>query len=95
MKKLPQQVTVGPMVYTVTEDTSRATDGVYGSILYADSRISLQPGLAQPFQEIILWHEMIHAVLSQSGLRDQDEQVIHAIAYGVVEILRDNPELVK
>lgn len=95
MKKLPQQVKVGPMVYTVTEDTSRATDGVYGAILYADSCISLQPGLTQAFQEVILWHEMIHAILSQSGLRDQEEQVIHAIAYGVVEVLKDNPELVK
>ena len=94
MRTLPKVVQVGPIVYKIEEDTRTAIDGVYGAIFYADSRISLQPGLSPAFQEVILWHEMIHAMLTQAGLRDQDEQHIHAIAYGVVQALHNNPELV-
>lgn len=94
MLSLPSTVTIGPITYEVKEETRTAIDGVYGAIFYADSRISLQPGLSPAFQEVILWHECIHAILTQAGLRDQDEQYIHAVAYGVVQALHNNPQLV-
>ena len=99
MKNVPSSVRVGPIDYEVivipnlsTSDRGVSLDG---QIKYATCKISLDEGLVDQMRVQVLWHEILHAILNQASLdlgRDQ-EKVCDVVAYGVVQVLMDNPEL--
>ena len=62
-----------------------------GHISHNKSTIDISAEWDQPGRKVILWHELIHAILSHSG-RDGtiDEAVIESLAHGIVEILQRN-----
>lgn len=46
------------------------------------------------------WHEIIHVLIIQSGLykilkRELQERICDSLAYGILQVLRDNPILAK
>jgi len=45
----------------------------------------------------LLMHEVIHALMYERGLKDDtyNEQVVDAVAAGVVNLIRQNPDLVR
>ena len=93
MFKLPESVQIGPITYQVKEESRTALDSFYGQIVYSDGLIALQPGMAPVYQEITLFHEILHGMLLQGGIRDHDERVLDVLAHGFVMLLRDNPGL--
>jgi len=95
MQTLPKEVKVGPVTYQVREEARTAIGGHYGSIVHSESLITLTPGMGIVFQEITLWHEMLHAIMLNAGMREQDETLILALSHGIVQVLQDNPELVE
>ena len=95
MQTLPQHVKVGPVVYKIQEEARTAIDGYYGTIIYAESLITLQPGMSQVQQQLTLWHELFHAMLKNAGYTEHDEQLIISLSHGIVGVLQDNPELLK
>jgi len=44
-------------------------------------------------RRVTLWHEIVHGILYAAGQTDHDEVLTDAIAHGIVQVLRDNPEL--
>ena len=88
---MPETITIGAVVYRVVE---RELDGTLcGDIDPMACRIRIRDDMHAQAQQVTLWHEVIHGILMNAGYRDHDEQQIDALAYGLVQVLRDNPEM--
>ena len=90
MQQLPTSVKIGPIVYAVSEVPRMATEQVYGSLVRTESVIEIHPHMSLAMQELTLIHEIVHALLLQGGIRDQDEKLIDVMAHGIVGLLQDN-----
>jgi hypothetical protein len=44
-------------------------------------------------ERLVLWHELIHAMLFQLGYNEHDERLVDGLAHYVVSVLVDNPQL--
>ena len=90
-------VKIGPLTYTVTEDYPLiASDGemLYGEIAYEACTIRISSRAAEGLKPVILWHEILHGILSQAGLEmPNEEAVAEALSHGIVQVLQDRPEL--
>ena len=95
MKTTPKSIKIGPVVYEVTVDNRVANESMWGQIVYAESKIELNPGMSAQHRSITLWHEIIHGMLIQGGIREHDERIMDVLAHGIVGVLKDNPELLK
>lgn len=82
-------VKIGGMTFRIVMQDVSGTS-VDGSIIYAQSTIRIDDQATLDYRAAVLWHEMLHAILTQSG-HEHDEKLIDALAYGIVQILRDNP----
>jgi hypothetical protein len=95
MQALPKQVKIGPLLYEVTEEARVANESLWGQIVYAEAKIELNPGMTAQHRRITLWHEVLHGMLIQGGIREHDERILDVLAHGIVGVLQDNPELAK
>jgi hypothetical protein len=92
---LPSTVKAGPIWYDIQLDEGLREKELYGSIRFLESVIALLPGLPLVLEKIKLLHELIHAVLANAGFAKHDERVVDALAFGLLQIWLENPELVK
>jgi hypothetical protein len=77
------------------EDVNIAEDSRAGEIRYHRHEIAVMPQLRPLVRTQILWHEAIHVLLHQAGQREHEEALVDLMAYGIMQVLRDNPDLVK
>ncbi len=87
---LPSTVKIGPVVYTVVENQRFPQDSLVGQIRYLEQVIEIQPKMGDTITEVTLWHEMLHGILFAGGFREQNEQMLDVLAYGIVRLLQDN-----
>ena len=67
-----------------------------GWIQYDPSKISIEAKLGEQMTAQVVWHEILHGIATQAGRHNElKENTIDALAYGIVQVLRDNPELVR
>jgi len=88
-------IRIGVLDYTVrVERDPRSEDDrkLYGEIAYGEGTIRIDASAKPAFQAVVLWHELIHGLLEQAG-QEQSEATCNAIAFGVVQLLRDSPNL--
>lgn len=99
---LPEKVTIGPLVYTVTDDSvafaqmvAEDLTSTWGYIRYGEGRIILNPNQNEAHKRMCLLHELLHGCWHMSD-RDHsdDEKPILALAAPLVDMLRRNPDLV-
>jgi Zn-dependent peptidase ImmA (M78 family) len=95
---MPDTVRIGILDYEIRERKGLRQDAdpkACGRFNYAEQAIDLETELPQPFKRVVLWHEIVHAILEQSGHCDykHDESLCDALSYALVQILRDNPWL--
>ncbi len=90
------QVQIGPILYDVLRIPELASDAgsLCGDFSFSRARIRINADDDPQCQVVTLWHEVIHGILYTAGLRDHDEQIIDALAHGLVQVLSDNPEIV-
>ena len=93
---------IGCICYDVKEKTdlhsvndAGAKQWLHGHILYADAEIRIGYEQAPDMKVATLWYEALHGILNQAGQDDHSEEIIIALGYGIVRLIRDNPELVK
>lgn len=90
-------VKIGGLDYEVEEVQNLcAEDGLKrlnGHIIYDACQIKIDQGLNQQVKTVCLWHEILHGILTNAGVGKHDEATIEALSYGIVQVLRDNPEL--
>lgn len=90
----PKQVRIGWVQYAVVDDVDLNLEGASGQIRYLKDEIALMPNLAPQAKLFVLWHEMVHGILTLAGTDDHDEQTVNKLAHGIIQVLKDNPDLV-
>ncbi len=95
--KLPATVRVGYQTVTVKKvDPADLSYTHMGSYQGSTGRISVcrDLGTIQGLNTFI--HELLHAVFYTQGLgceANEEERIVNALANGLVQMIRDNPEL--
>lgn len=95
------ELKIGAITYKVslhddlhTTNSEGRTVYLNGHILHSEAMVKLDAALSPDMQIATLWHEALHGILTVSGHDEQPENVIIPLGYGLVSLLRDNPELV-
>lgn len=91
-RKTPEPITqlkIGPCVYSLV----RLPITEQGLCDYKKQTITLQPDMHPTAERLVLWHEVIHAVMFQLGYNDHDERLVDGLAHYIVSVLNDNPRL--
>ena len=63
-----------------------------GEIRHSRGTIALRPGMTPEFNRVILWHEVLHAMVTNGG-RELSEELVVMLAYGIVDVITNNPIL--
>ena len=86
------QVKIGPIQFIIqyVEDLHDATGSLDGWIRHNTSIISIDKALDEQRTRLVLWHEIIHAILTHGGYSDHDERMVDVIAGGVMNVLNEN-----
>ena len=88
-------IRIGPFDYELLfverlqDEDGEACDGLQR---YNATTIEIESTLSPESQLAAIWHEAIHAILDNAGIRPklQKENVIDAISHGILQIIRDN-----
>lgn len=91
---IPDKIRIQGLEYRV-EWVPVLSDGInrlLGEIRHTELRIRLDAEQNQQRAAVTLWHEIVHAVIEQSGLNlgDMEERVADTMAFAVYQILEDN-----
>jgi len=63
-----------------------------GQITYSIPKIELDSNLSPVMRRQVLWHEIIHGILTQAGRQSEvSEGAVDALAYGIFGVVKDNP----
>lgn len=99
MTPLPESIKIGPMHYSVEtrEGLRSAKDQLLlGQIDFEELKIKLDASMRQEVQAVVFWHEIMHGVLYQAGRPEwEDERLIDALAYGMVDLLHNGCDLLE
>lgn len=97
-----EHIQIGPVRYAVREkDDLHTVDGegkkewLNGHVVYSDAEIRVNHEMARDVKVACLWHEAIHALLYNAGQDGVPEAAVRALGYGIVQLIRDNPELMR
>lgn len=91
------QVQIGPIRYRVEHTYPLiARDGelLYGEIAYEEAVIRVSSRAADSLVPVILWHEILHGMITQAGLKvENEEQVCEALSHMLADFMeRNQPE---
>ena len=97
--KIPSKVRVGSIDYTINSKDERQilnTRQCYGVIDYEYHTIELDSGIqdGQGLERTFL-HELVHVIVKEHkiDLEDNFEEVTDKLAYGLHQVIRDNPSI--
>lgn len=89
------KVKIGAITYDITRDATLHDTGFNGQIRFNRCQIVIAENLHPVAAQQVLWHEIVHGIMQQAGITKQPENIVDAIAYGVMQVLRDNPGIVE
>lgn len=102
---MPGSVKVDNVDYKIISKEKVFLNGrlVFGAIDYVTSEIEIANGdVSLPNQKVTLMHEIVHAIAQERDIKDllpqdndQMEKLVNEIAKGMLQVIRDNPELIK
>ena len=97
MSNLPSSVIVGPIRYAVARVSNmhQKHNDLDGLIHYNTETIEIDSGLSDGVAVQTLWHEILHAILQHAGRQKHSEKWIDSTAYGLVQVIAENPELIE
>lgn len=95
---LPKKVKIGPFWFSV-EKTSLLEDKV-GMMDYRKQKIFIFDDMNEDIMADTLLHEILHTIFYASGVNedfdhDGQERIVNTFATPLLQIIRDNPELVE
>jgi len=91
---------VGFLTYSIEDFGPKEADlrGVYGTHSPATQIIKVDSNASKERRKEVLLHEILHAVWNQwmaQGENMEEEQVVNALAMGLMTVFTDNPGLKK
>lgn len=86
---------VGPIDFAVERVSDlRGDDGkaLYGEVKWQRCTVRIEADCVAQQQRQTMWHEVIHILLEQSGRTalSQNDEVVDSLAYGIMQVIRDN-----
>jgi hypothetical protein len=96
MKELPKTVKIGGIVFEVLEKESFMSSDLIklnGQTNLLDCTITIDKDLSIQKKSIVLWNEIVHVFLEQSGIED-DEKLAGVLGYAICGFIQDNPEVI-
>jgi len=89
------KVKIGAVEYAICWKHRPRFEGrfVPATIDFFTPQIDLYIGLAPPIEFVNLWHETLHGILRNAGYTEHDEDLINALAHGIVQVLVENPRV--
>lgn len=94
---LPKTVRVGPHTYTILRQRKAVLGNDIGKCHYDGLQICIRHGLPRSKAQEVLMHELLHACTYPTlaeGTALSDEQFVDGIAPTLLQVLRENPDLV-
>ena len=92
--QLAATIRIGSLVYTVEQDDELFGMNLDGEIMHSKGRIRLRPDMTREYEFMILWHEVLHGIMTHTGidelLGEHEEKFIKVLAYGVADAIRNN-----
>jgi len=95
-------VQIGPIRYAVhlvedlhDFDGEGKRHGLDGHIKYGPCELQIEQALNSQRAVQVLWHEILHGIMTGAGLGDHDEKVIDVLSHGLMDVLQRNPDLIK
>jgi len=88
-----QQAQIGPIRYRVEHTYPVISDNemLYGKIAYEEAVIQVSSRAAPSLVPVILMHEILHGMISQAGLKiENEEQVCEALSHALVDFMERN-----
>jgi hypothetical protein len=91
-------VRIGPIDYEIVyvPDLQDGGKGLDGWFRFDDARIEIKSSLSIQARRQVLWHEIIHGIFMMVGGMpgtERQEDFIDALAYAIMDTLRNNPWL--
>jgi Zn-dependent peptidase ImmA (M78 family) len=90
---IPGKIKIMGIEYTVEEKDVVIIDGstnYAGSVSYQHARIEILKEMSKERKEETLIHELLHAVLYESGISEQDEDLVNRASKVLYQVLKDN-----
>jgi hypothetical protein len=66
-----------------------------GRITFADSLICVDDAQGAQGTMLVILHELEHAMFTHAGIKMPEEGAIDALAYQLLGLIRDNPDLIR
>lgn len=95
MGELPGSVRVGHYVWAVELVDAMPEGEHWGETDHEALVIRVRRDLPELHQTVTFLHEIMHAALANCGINDHDELHVNALSMRLVEVLRDNPDVVQ
>lgn len=88
---------IGPIHYKVSyvHELKRGDEKMDGRIEHSQTKITLDADLSHQAMVQTLLHETVHAIAAQIGRPEMRESMVDALAFGIYQVLRDNPSLTR
>lgn len=83
---------IGSVDYNVKEVDGLHSDGqnLYGLVTYGLCLIQIDSASSDTRKRNILIHEIVHAILFEAGIEEQDEDLVNRLGHVLAQVLRDN-----
>lgn len=90
---IPSKVRIGGVDYKVAFKDIIHMDGKTtwsGKISYNDTFIEILNSINHQRQCETFFHEVVHGILDEFGIKDHDEYLVDSMAKGLYQLMRDN-----
>lgn len=93
--KIPKTIKIGGFIWQIKQDEAIANDGdTFGSCQYRKQILNITPNETQQKREQCLIHEILHAIIWQTGHKfekyNDEDALVQALSMGIHQILKDN-----
>ncbi|WP_110113258.1 hypothetical protein [Bacillus sp. CGMCC 1.16541] len=88
---LPHKIKIAGVDYTVGLKELIDLDGsTLGQVIYQKSDITIKQSMSDDKKAQTLIHEMLHAILYESGYKEHSEEMVDRLSITLHQVLRDN-----
>ena len=90
-------VKIGYRSFSIEPFPNGFCDKLDGQTDFENLTVRLNAGSLPPVKSCTLLHEILHVIWDDASLKDEDgeERVITALANGLSQVIRDNPDVIK
>ena len=93
--KIPDTIRIAGVEYkiVIVPNLMNGPTAAYGHIDFENSLIELSDTFGTEYQKRckILWHEILHGIVENSGMKiENEEEIVDMFAKGVYQVLQDN-----